>query len=197
MSKTIRTFLLGLLALPMAAQQTPLTVSGAVIGALDGLKKVTHAPLAGIVGADFIGEIPASELPVRIGLSYAAMPGKERFGLKTSLSLIQLHGDFFLEGPSKSLRVIGGLSVNKYKMYKNTHEDADPFDIEHHYPIRDDKGLKLGYRLGVEYALTPAIALEVLFQQTELAGKDFNNDPLVRQGGVNPCWLQAGVTYHF
>jgi hypothetical protein len=48
----------------------------------------------------------------------------------------------------------------------------------------------------LEYAITHSMALEMTFQQTELAGKDLQ-DPLVREGGINPGWIQMLLTYRF
>ena len=81
-------------------------------------------------------------------------------------------------------------------MSRSGTEGSDPLDIDHHFPIRDASGLKLGLRLGLGCALAPGWSLEATFQQTELAGKDLN-DPVVRQGGINPGWLELDVRFSF
>jgi len=57
-----------------------------------------------------------------------------------------------------------------------TENADDALDIDYHFPIGDAKGVKFGFRLGLEYQLTPKWALELLLQQTELAGKDLSGD---------------------
>jgi len=189
-----RTSLLALLACPLAAQ---VSASGGLILALDSLKKATSGNLAYLAGADLNGHLYGTEVPARIGLSLAWMPGRQVNGLTTSLTLTQLHGDVFIGTGAPSLRVLAGLSLNNYTMSRRGVENAeDPMDQAHHFPVRDVKGVKLGLRLGVEYTLTRSVALEMTYQQTELAGKDLL-DPLVRQGGINPGWVQLLVTYHF
>jgi hypothetical protein len=190
----IRTSLLALLASPLCAQ---FSASGGLILPLDSLKKATHGDLAYLAGADFNGRLSGTEVPARLGLSLARMPGKEENGLTTSLTLAQLHGDVFIATGAPRLRALAGLSLNNYTMSRRGTENTDdPLDKEHHFPVRDVKGLKLGLRLGVDFALAGATSLELIYQQTELAGKDLQ-DPYVRQGGINPGWIQLLVTYHF
>jgi hypothetical protein len=188
----IRTALLGMLAMPLCAQ---FSASGGLILAFPSLKKATQTDLAFALGADYTSHLYGTEIPARVGLALASMPGKEVNGLKTSLTLVQLHGDVFIgAGP---LRCLGGLSINSYTMSRSGNENTqDPLDRDHHFPVRDVKGLKLGMRLGMEYAITKTLALELTYQQTELAGKDLQ-DPMVRQGGINPGWAQLLFTYHF
>jgi len=191
--------LLGLLALPqpLAAQSNGFSAGGAVILGLDSLKKATNNTLGFTVAADYDSLIWNTDIPARLGLTYADLPGKENFGLKTSLTLLQFHGDLFLDTDLPALRGILGISFNRYGMTTSGTEDtADPMDVDHHFPIRQAKGLKLGARVGLAYRFSKAVSGELLLQQTELAGKDLE-DPLVRQGGINPAWFQLGVTYHF
>lgn len=201
--RTLRSILLSLLVLPLGAQG--FSVSGSLIQGLDSLKKATNASTALIVGADYDTHVYGTEIPARAGISIAAMPGKERLGLKTSLTLFQLHGDIYLETPSPALRGLVGLSLNSYSMSTSGTEDTlDALDVDHHFPMHDVKGVKLGLRLGLEYRLSSSWSLELVLQQTELAGKDLTGDikapdgtELVRQGGINPAWLQLGATYRF
>jgi hypothetical protein len=200
--RTFRSSLLALCALPLCAQG--FSVSGAGILALDSLKKVTDAPAAIILGGDYETHFSGTEIPVRAGISLAQMPGHERFGLKTSLFLAQVHGDVFLCATPK-LAVVAGLSLNTYSMTRTGEENrTDALDVDHHFPVGDAKGVKFGFRLGLDYRLDKAWSLELMLQQTELAGKDLTGDvkapdgtELVRQGAINPAWLQLGVTYRF
>jgi hypothetical protein len=194
--------ILSLLALPLGAQG--FSVNANLLQAQDSLKKATGGTLAFSAGAAFDTVFYGSTIPARVGLSLASMPGKERSGLKTSLTLAQLSGDIFLETAPR-LRTVVGLSLNRYFMTTSGAENTqDALDQDHHFPMHDTQGIKLGIRLGLDYRLSPSWTLELLFQQTELAGKNLAGDTtapdgtsLVRQGGINPGWLQLGATYHF
>jgi hypothetical protein len=187
----------GLLAMPLAAQNAPFSINGGLISALDSLKKATNHSTALQIGADYHTRVWSTEVPARVGLSFASMPGSEKNGLKTSLSLLQLHGDLLLDGPTAAWHPVLGLSMNRYTMSKQGVENlADPLDRDHHFPVRDVRGTKIGFRVGLDYAVSRNLELELMFQQTELAGKDLT-DPMVRAGGINPAWLEFNVRYRF
>ncbi len=196
MNKLIRFSLVGLLALPLAAQDSGFSVGGSLILPLDSLKKATNGGVSPSLQVDYRTKLYGTDVASRVGLGIASLPGQEKNGLKTSLNLVQAYGDLVLETPVSALQAFVGLSLNNYALTKSGVESQDPEDVAHHFPVRDVKGLKLGLRIGVTYAFTAQFSGEVLFQQTELSGKDLN-DPLVRQAGVNPGWLQVGVRYAF
>lgn len=196
MFKSLRMFLLAVLALPLAAQSPGFSVEGGLLLANDSLKKATNGSAGFLAGADYGAHVLGTQVPARVGLTLASMPGSELNGLKTSLTLAQLHGDVFIETGSPAWMGLVGLSVNSYSMSKSGIESEDPVDVDHHFPVRDAKGLKLGLRLGVSYAFAQSWSAELVFQQTELAGKDLQ-DPLVRRGGINPSWFELGLRWHF
>ncbi len=197
MHKIIRASLLGLLALPMAAQDHSFGLGGSLILGHDSLKKATQNTMGFTVWGDYTGKVYGTTMPVRVGLGLTSMPGKEKNGLKTSLGSVQVYGDLLLETPWQALNGVLGLSINNYSMTKSGTEDTQhPDNVDRHFPVRDVKGLKLGLRLGLEYRFSDRLTLQVLLQQTELAGKDLQ-DPLVRVGGVNPAWTQVGLRYTF
>jgi len=192
-----RALLFGTLALSLSAQDTAFSVNGGLISALDSLKKATHASTALQIGGDFHTKVIGTEVPARVGLTLASMPGSEWNGLKTSLTLFQAHGDLLLDGPTQAWHPVLGLSLNHYSMKKSGTENvADPLDRDHHFPVLDSKGVKIGFRVGLDYTLTKQLELEFMFQQTELAGKDLT-DPMVRAGGINPAWVEFNVRYRF
>jgi hypothetical protein len=201
--RSLRTTLLSLLVLPLGAQG--FSVTGSFILPLESLKKATNGSSAYSAGFDYETRLYGTDVPARAGLAFAAMPGSEKFGLKTSLTLVQLHGDIYLTTPNPKLRGLVGISFNSYSQSRTGTEDtADALDIDHHFPMHDVKGVKLGLRLGLDYRLAKNWSMELLFQQTELAGKDLSGDitdpngvGLVRQGGINPGWLQLGATFRF
>jgi len=191
-----RVLLTSLLSLPLVAQTSGFSVQGGAILGFDSLKKATNSATGLSLGADYGTRIWGTDMPARVGVSFAALPGKELNGLKTSLTLTQAHGDLVMGGTEGGVRLLLGLSLNAYQMSKSGTESSDPMDVDHHFPIRDASGLKLGLRLGLAYAINRSWSTELLFQQTELAGKDLT-DPLRRQGAINPAWLELGLRYHF
>jgi len=124
------------------------------------------------------------------------MPGKEINGLKTSLTLVQLTGDILIDTGTPKLKGVFGLSVNKYTAKFVGDESTSTFDTDHHFPFHDCDGIKGGLRLGLEYVLASNVTGEVMFQTTELAGRQ-RNDALIRKGAINPAWLQLGARYKF
>jgi len=207
MNVFVRTSLLGLLALPLAAQSSGFSAGGAIIYGFDSLKKVTNSNVGITVNGAFDATIYGSDIPARISLAYANIPGKQTSystattdgHLRTTLNLIQLSGDILVASGKPELKGVFGLSFNKYSLNKAGNEDttaANSGNPSAHFPAVDDKGVKLGLRLGLDYTINKSFSAEVIFQQTELAGAQ-RNDSLVRRGGLNPGWLQFGARYHF
>lgn len=191
-----RTCMLGLLALPLAAQSTDFSVGGALIYGLDSYKKAVNSTTGLTLNLGYDTAVYKSGIPARITFGVGLMPGKERNGLKTSLTLFQLAGDLLIQTDVPGLRGVFGLSVNSYSARFSGYESPAVFDADHHFPFRDAKGLKGGLRLGVEYAFTTRWSGQALLQATELAGRQ-RYDPLIRQGGINPSWLEFGARYKF
>jgi len=205
----IRTSLLGLVAAAsLAAQSTGFSAGGGLIlapskqffGAYD---KAVHNNMGFFATAGYDFKIYQTDVDSRASLTFGMMPGKELNGLKTSLTLIQLSDDIFLPLGSESLRGLFGFSANFYSASFSGTESTDRNDVDHHFPFKDADGLKLGFRLGLDYAITKNLSAELLFQQTELAGSDISEldsptqQAYVRRGGINPSWLQLGVRYSF
>lgn len=197
----IRTSLLGLLALPLAAQSTGFNVGASVItapaGYFDSYSKVTNNDIGFIINAGYNTHVYETEIAARGTLSIGFMPGKDDHGLKTSLMQYQLAGDIFLDTALPELRGVVGLSINSYSASQSGTEGTDKGNAATNFPFKTCSGLKLGYRLGFEYAVNKQIAVEALLQQTELAGSQIAGDDRTRKGGINPAWLQLGVHYNF
>jgi len=191
-----RTCLLGLLALPMAAQSTNFSGGVALIYGLDSYKKAVNNTTGLTLNVGYDTSVYKSGIPARVTFGASLMPGKERNGLKTSLTLFQLAGDILIETEVQGLRGVVGLSVNSYSAKFSGYESPAVFDADHHFPFRDAKGLKGGVRLGLEYSFSKQWSGQALLQATELAGRQ-RYDPLIRQGGINPAWLEFGARYRF
>lgn len=192
----IRTFLFGLLVLPLSAQSTSFSAGGALILGLDSYKKVVNNNTGLLVNGAWDTTVLKTDIPARLSLGYGLMPGKATNGLTTSLKLIQFSGDILIETSVEGLRAVVGLSLNKYDASFKGTESQSAFDTAHHFPFHDVAGIKGGLRLGLEYNLTPRVTCEALLQATELAGRQ-RNDQLIREGGINPGWLQFGARYKF
>lgn len=191
-----RTLLLGMLALPLAAQSTGFSAGGAVILGLDSYKKAVNNTTGFHLNAGWDTTVYKTGIPARLCLGVGLMPGKEINGLKTSLMLYQLSGDLLIATSTEGLRGVVGLSLNKYTASFSGQESQAAFDADHHFPFRDVDGLKGGVRLGFEYSFSKRWLGEMIFQTTELAGRQ-RNDTLIRKGAINPGWLQFGVRYKF
>ncbi|MFN7958864.1 MAG: hypothetical protein U0P46_11165 [Holophagaceae bacterium] len=191
-----RTCLLGLLALPLAAQSTNVSGGAALIYGLDSYKKAVNSTAGLTLNLGYDTSVYKTDIPARVTFGVSLMPGKERNGLKTSLTLFQLAGDILIQTEVQGLRGVVGLSVNSYSAKFSGLESPAVFDAEHHFPFRDAKGLKGGVRLGLEYVFSKRWSGQVLLQATELAGRQ-RYDPLIRQGGINPAWLEFGARYRF
>ena len=191
-----RTCLLALLALPLAAQSTTFSAGGGLIYGLDSYKKAVNNTLGLNLNLGYDTSVYKSGIPARITFGVGLMPGKERNGLKTSLTLFQLAGDILIQTEVQGLRGVVGLSVNSYSAKFSGYESPAVFDAENHFPFRDAKGLKGGVRLGLEYSFSKRWSGQALLQATELAGRQ-RYDPLIRQGGINPSWLEFGARYRF
>lgn len=192
----LRTILMGLLALPLAAGHPGFSAGGGLILGLDSYKKAVNSSTGFMINAGWETTLARTDIPARVSLNLGTMPGKAKNGLTTSLTLAQLAGDILFDTGTPKLRGIFGLSLNSYTAKFKGDESQSIFDADHHFPFHDCKGLKGGLRVGAEYALTPRFTLEVLLQATELAGRQ-RNDVLIRQGAINPAWMQLGARYQF
>ena len=196
----IRTSLLGLLALPLAAQSSGFNASGALILApseyFESYSKAVNSSTGLLVNVGYDFNVYQTDVGGRATLGFGYMPGTEKNGLKTSLTLVQLTGDIFLPTPAEGLRGVVGLSIDHWSASFSGTENWQPADVDHHFPFKDIKGLKGGFRLGLDYVVNKSVSAELVLQQTELAGHN-GQDSFVRTGGINPAWLQLGVRYQF
>ena len=193
---SMRTILFGFLAIPLAAQSTSFSAGGALVLGLDSYRKAVNNSTGLFLNAGWDTTVVKSGIPARLSFGVGFMPGKDKDGLKTSLSLYQLAGDVLIETGVPGLKGVLGLSLNKYTARFSGEESQAVFDSDHHFPFRDDSGLKGGLRLGLEYGFSARLSGEVLLQATELAGRE-RSDALIRQGAINPSWIQFGARYRF
>jgi hypothetical protein len=202
---------------PLAAQDSgpKFDLTASLLGAQNSLKKVTHQDLAYGLGLGVKFILPKVEVPMKVGLATYDMPGKQSGTIKSSLKLTQFYTDFYLTSTLPAWSVKFGFSANKYRVSNSGTETwvTDPtnpggFMPESAWAVTQDKGLKLGYRLGVDYNWSKHWGAELLFQLTELSGGEGKTimvdgwygpeaKLLPNTGAVNPSWLQLGVRYTF
>jgi hypothetical protein len=159
-----------------AAEGPRWDAGGAFLIGLDGLKSVTGNGQGTNLQVGFNGHIANSEVPFRASLQHYTMPWDGSNPAHTGLRDLQLAGDIFTSTPFARLRLLTGISLNKW-----SRGDAKT----------SVKGLKFGGRLGVDVALNPKWSAELTFQAVELG-----TDALATKG-LNPSWAQLGVRYHF
>ncbi len=192
----------------LVAQTSPrFSVHSALFMGSNDLKKATNSGSGFALGGAYDTTFPASDTRVRLGLSYNAMPGKvQGKDLKTSLASLQLSGDAHIRLPLPGLALVVGLSVNKYRVKnEGTPSTGTASGVTYYnsaFSITNADGLKLGARMGFDYALHPRVSLEALYQLTELGRgpKELGDHYVswdIARGPINPSWLQLGVRYHF
>jgi hypothetical protein len=162
---------------------------------------------------------PSTSDPALLGLHDTTVTNDT--SLKASLTLFQVSGDLVIQTGVPNLRAVFGVSINKYsasfsgkeitgvvynrKLDAAKHVASDDTssvaydnnaDTNEHFAFKDDAGFKGGFRMGLEYGFTKSLSAELLFQQTEFAGQN-SHDSVLRGGGINPSWLQLGVSYKF
>lgn len=171
--------LIGALAVgaPLAAQDTTRwDAGGAYIVGLDGLKSVTGSGQGYNVQVGFNGHIANSGVPFRASLQVYEMPWDGNDPANTGLRDTQLACDVFTQTSYEKLRLVTGLSINKWVRGE---EEASV------------KGVKFGARIGLDYAISPHWTGEFTIQVVELGTDDKATK------GLNPSWAQVGVRYRF
>jgi hypothetical protein len=174
------------LLMPLAAQGQEIKrfdVSGGAVFALDTLKTVTNKTFSGIhLDAGFNGNLAATTIPFRASLGVNLLPGSEKDGLKVSLTGFQLNGDIFVKTGVDKLRLVSGISLNKWRA------KAEAAGVSETETI---KGIKFGGRLGLDYGINSNLSCGLMLQVVEL-GTDAG-----ATRGINPSWVELGVRYSF
>lgn len=218
---------LAMLATPLSAQEKALTfnVGGAYMGTLGDVQKVTAQDSAYQVSLGFTTHLYKTDVPFRVTLSDNMLQGKTHgvTGIKSSLNGIQLAGDVLINSGVENLSFVTGLSINKWSLSnkgtepaggylafdpsQNVVSSSDPTGNPTYDPIRnnpnnffnlnEDKGIKFGARLGLEYRFSEHWTTDLLAQIIEVgtSAKNANGDSI--RGGINASWVQLGVKYHF
>lgn len=195
---------IALLGTALTAATPVFDVTAGTSLALDGLKKVTHNSASYHLGGGMKWTAAATETPLRLGVTYQLMPGKDFGTVKSSLKAFQVHLDAYLATASPRYAFKFGVSANRFTVDNQGTEswikdgrNPSGFSPEYVFALDDTKGVKLGLRFGVDIQLAKAWSAEVLFQATELGGGAVKPGNKPNLGGVNPSWIQVGARYSF
>ena len=156
-------------------------------------------------------------LPLRVTFGYATFPASGSVGIagtspsqyKIGLQDFQIGLDGFAALPGSSLKLFFGFTLNKWRVSSDSSyfvPDASPAGGQ----FQEGKvsgpvpGIKLGVHLGVERPFTDHLSGVLELQASALGTtsafmvqSDPNWSASSGNGGVNPCWIQLGVRYHF
>lgn len=154
-----------------------------------------------------------------VGLTFLGGKGKEGIdannnlvagsSIKSTLTNMQAGVDLVIPIGESNVSTVFGLTVGKFNFntsgarkgeYSSIGIDAGNVDPDSTARTGDANGsgsypgVKLGYRLGLEYAVSGKLAVDVTLQQFQL-GRRFSD--ATASMSVNPAWLQVGVKYTF
>lgn len=218
----LSTAVLGCCGVLAAQERSPrIDVTASLLSGTPGLEKATHNKQGFGLSTGITFLLPRVDVPLKVGLAAYDMPGKDFGTVKSSLKLSQVFADVYLASSLPHWAVKLGLSANNYQVTNTGTETwaEDPMNPGGYMPqsawaVTQDKGLKLGFRLGVDWTLSRHWGAELLLQVTELSGGETRAiretilDPttsepvevvknLPNHGAVNPSWIQLGVRYTF
>lgn len=194
-----------LVSAPLGAQgadSKPFHVGGSLAYGFDQPYKTTNNHLAYSVELGYKVRIAGADAYFRPVLSANFFPGKEEAGLKTSLTGLQLAGDVLIATPVKGLHSVFGISFNKWTV-KNTGTEIAGVTA---FPITEDKGIKFGARIGLEYDVNESLAIFTTLQGIELGRSPKELVDLtspsggtnaLAKGGQNVAILQFGAKFKF
>lgn len=134
----------------------------------------------------YTGKMESADLPYRLSLGYLKFLADIDPDTKSRLADLQVAADVFLTKPNSKLGAFVGLSANNWTVSSDASNAGS-------------KGVKLGFRAGVEYNFSSSAAVTAMYQLTELGtdGQFKNKEALTGSRGINPSWIQVGVRFHF
>jgi len=229
----------GILALggTLDAQESRWSVSGSVGLGTDDLNSITNTGTswwnvgAYNVNLGYSGQFAGSTVPFRASLGINWLPdgnGSTRNlsdlewmiePQQRNLFGVQLATDLFFDSKiSDNLKILVGMSINKWTLnYTSTESMEGEWDaggwegdgLRHSFSV---PGIKLGFRIGLEYQLSDKMSFDVIFQMIEvghsnMVAKWTESDsqywdpdgvtPVYGPTAWNPSWLQFGLKYRF
>lgn len=172
-----RLFILPLMALPLMAEGNPFEVSlTGIVGTAD-LNKMTKNNTGLAVGVALRHELK-EDLNLRLHLSLISLEGEDGTGLENK-NRPHAHAGFDVMQNVGKWSFFGGITGTQWKQNAITATNAN------YRGANDASGVKLGYRIGAEYALVKGLRAQASFNQAE-----FNKV-------FNPSWYSVGVVWRF
>lgn len=165
-------------AAQVASQRSPFEASLASLVATTDTKKISSGsnPPGYMLGAGFRSELHPG-LSTRIHFSFVSFAGKEGSGLENR-NRLHLHFGWDLIKEYGHLNFFCGLTGTQWRQAVTaSHPD---FTLANRA-----EGVKLGGRVGAEYALGKGFSAVLTFNQTEFNRK------------FNPSWVSVGALYRF
>lgn len=210
-------------AMAQSPAPSPFTVGVNLINGLNGVTSITDKTLGASIEVGYQGILGGTQIPYRASLTYVRFPGsdtmkvrhflqddpfvavvKQHSGVDTSLSDIQVAGDIYLPLPIPRLKLITGMSLNKWHannpwltLGRDSSQPPSSQDLHSNGPE-----IKFGFRAGLSYDLTDRITGVLRYQWSALGSTyavDERSTPSVLQvdQSVNPSWIDLGITYRF
>ena len=210
-----------LIAAPLSAQEKPITfnVGGAYMSTFDDIQNVTHKSSAYQLSVGMTTHLLGTDVPFRVTLADNVLPGATHgiTNIKSSLNGVQLAGDVLIGSGLDNLNFVTGLSINKWSLSNKGTEPTgewvpqDPgaglpplppgqeyrYHADNYYALKEDKGIKFGARLGMEYRFDQHWTSDLMVQVIEVGTGAKNSAGNSIVSGVNASWIQLGVKYHF
>ena len=168
--------------------------------AMDSMKEYTHQTLGLSLQGDYQKMIADSPTAWRLGMEYDAFPGSSQNGRKISLQDLQIHGDVVIPLFSSKVSLVAGMSLNTWIRQVSGSDAFDPTQSNNVSGSVHRAFGKLGFRTGFERAVDEHLAIQVMFQITELGtDNEFlkNGDPVWGKSAVNPSWVGVSARYRF
>ncbi len=161
-----------------ASVRSPFEASLTSTIATADMKKISSGsnPVGYTLALGYRGELHPG-LSTRVFLGFMSLSGLEGSGLENK-KRPQVHGGWDLIKDYGPLSVFGGLTATQWKQAVSA---TDPNFIGANKP----EGIKLGARIGAEFAIGKGFSGTLAFEQTE-----FNRR-------FNPSWVSVGVVYRF
>ena len=159
----------------------------------------------------------AAGLPLRATLGYSNFPASGNLSIagtgashyKIGLQNFQVGLDGFATLPSKTLKLFFGFTLNKWLVNSDSSYFVADDSVAGGHLQRGSlrgsvPGIKLGFHIGLEQPVSEHLSGVAEFQASALGTSSVFMVPAdpswaAHSGntGVNPCWLQLGVRYHF
>jgi len=206
MKSSLLTFAcLALVGQSVAGQETFLsrvTAGVSVVSTQGDYKAFTESPYGfGLEVACDITRRPEQALNFRGFLGYAAVSGKYRADLDNTFSLngLSLGGDATFRTPSDKIRPYAGIMLTKW----SGSSDGLGKVLVAERQVEFDSDPKLGFRVGVDYAINSHIVVGACYSMSEWrARRDYSNsmtNALVIDGfnPVNPSWINVTCRWRF